>query len=337
VIECHHRGEKGVSWRGGGPYSVEVEELVKVFGSFVAVDHITFQVRQGEVFGFLGPNGAGKSTTTRMLSGLLRPTSGQGHVEELDIVGESEKIKQIIGYMSQQFSLYEDLTVEENIDFYGGIYRIPRAKAKERSRWVLEMAGLMGRRKTLTRTLATGWKQRLALGCAIIHEPAVLFLDEPTSGVDPISRRQFWDLIYTLSEAGVTVFVTTHYMDEAENCHRIALIHQGRLAAIGTPEELRGKPMDRAILVLEGPKTLECMDALEKLEGCAEVGIFGNTLHITVDDVQYATRKIREFLADRSIGDFRLEPIDPSLEDVFVALIRSEEQKGEKPFRKGLE
>jgi ABC-2 type transport system ATP-binding protein len=313
-----------VGLRKGGSYSVEVEGLVKTFGSFVAVDHISFQVYRGEVFGFLGPNGAGKSTTIRMLCGLLTPTSGQGHVENLNVATQSEEIKEIIGYMSQQFSLYEDLTVEENIDFYSGIYRIPRAKARERKEWVLEMAGLKERRRSLTRTLATGWKQRLALGCAIIHEPPVLFLDEPTSGVDPISRRQFWDLIYTLSERGVTVFVTTHYMDEAENCHRLALIYRGRLVAVDTPQELREKVMDQAVLALEGPKVLEWMDELEKLDSCAEVALFGNTLHITVGDVEAAKRDIKGFLAHRSIGDFCLEQIEPSLEDVFVALIRRE-------------
>jgi len=309
-------------------YSVLVSDLVKAFGSFVAVDHISFQVRRGEVFGFVGPNGAGKSTTIRMLCGILKPTSGQGHVEGLDVMTESEAIKEIIGYMSQQFSLYEDLTVEENIDFYSGIYKIPSVKANERKEWVLEMAGLTERRRSLTRTLATGWKQRLALGCAIIHEPPVLFLDEPTSGVDPISRRQFWDLIYTLSERGVTVFVTTHYMDEAENCHRLALIYRGKLAAMGTPHELREKTMDRAVLALEGQDILEWMDEIEKLDPCAEVAVFGNTLHITADDAEIATRDIRAFLAESSITDFRLEQIEPSLEDVFVGLIRRGEQEG---------
>jgi ABC-2 type transport system ATP-binding protein len=309
-------------------YSVEVSDLVKAFGSFVAVDHISFQVRRGEVFGFVGPNGAGKSTTIRMLCGILKPTSGQGHVEGLDVMTQSEAIKEIIGYMSQQFSLYEDLTVEENIDFYSGIYKIPSAKARERKQWVLEMAGLTERRRSLTRTLATGWKQRLALGCAIIHEPPVLFLDEPTSGVDPISRRQFWDLIYTLSERRVTVFVTTHYMDEAENCHRLALIYRGRLAAMGTPHELREKTMDRAVLVLEGPDILEWMGGLETLESCAEVAVFGNTLHITADDAETVTREIRTFLAASSITEYRLEQIEPSLEDVFVGLIRRGEQEG---------
>jgi len=309
-------------------YSVEVCDLVKTFGTFTAVDQISFRVHRGEVFGFLGPNGAGKSTTIRMLCGLLRPTSGQGHVEGLDVMMQAEEIKEIIGYMSQRFSLYEDLTVEENIDFYSGIYKIPHAKAKERKQWVLEMAGLTERRRSLTRTLATGWKQRLALGCAIIHEPPVLFLDEPTSGVDPLSRRQFWDLIYTLSERGITVFVTTHYMDEAENCHRLALIYQGRLSAVGTLHDLREKTMDRTILVLEGPEIFKWIDDLERLDSCDEVAVFGNTLHVIVREVEKASWEIRRFMGDRSITDYRLAQVEPSLEDIFVSLIRKHEEKG---------
>jgi ABC-2 type transport system ATP-binding protein len=311
-----------------GSYSVEVSDLVKLFGSFTAVDHISFRVRRGEVFGFLGPNGAGKSTTIRMLCGLLRPTSGHGHVEGLDVMTQSEEIKEVIGYMSQRFSLYEDLTVEENIDFYSGIYNIPNATAREKKQWVLEMAGLTEHRRSLTHNLATGWKQRLALGCAIIHEPPVLFLDEPTSGVDPLSRRQFWDLIYTLSERGITVFVTTHYMDEAENCHRLALIYRGRLTAVGTPHELREKTMDRTVLTLEGPEIFRHMDALERLDSCDEAAVFGNTLHVIVHEAEKADREIRRFLADRSITAYRLEQTEPSLEDVFVTLIRKHEERG---------
>ncbi len=306
-------------------YSVEVSELVKTFGSFTAVDHISFKVHRGEVFGFLGPNGAGKSTTIRMLCGLLMPTSGQGHVEGLGLIKDAERIKENIGYMSQRFSLYDDLTVEENIDFFSGIYKIPLKRAKERKEWVLEMAGLKGRRKSLTRVLATGWKQRLALGCAVIHEPPVLFLDEPTSGVDPLSRRQFWDLIYALSEKGITVFVTTHYMDEAENCHRLALIYRGRLAAVGAPHELREKTMDRAVLVLEGPELFKWMDGLEKLDPCDEVAVFGNTLHVIVHETQQATREIQRFLADHGVTEYHLDQTEPSLEDVFVRLIRKHE------------
>jgi len=310
-----------------GPYSVEVCDLTKRFGSFTAVDQISFGVQRGEVFGFLGPNGAGKSTTIRMLCGLLRPTSGKGHVEGLDVMSQSEEIKEIIGYMSQRFSLYDDLTVEENIEFYSGVYKIPRARTKERKEWVLEMAGLTERRRSLTRILATGWKQRLALGCAIIHEPPVLFLDEPTSGVDPLSRRQFWDLIYTLSKRGITVFVTTHYMDEAENCHRLGLIYQGKLSAVGSPYELRRKTMDRSILVLEGPEIFKWMDGLQRLDSCDEVAVFGNSLHVIVHEAEKATRDIKRFLADRSITDYRLEQTEPSLEDVFVSLIRKHEDR----------
>lgn len=222
-------------------YAVTVENLEKRFGSFTAVDRVSFQVRPGEVFGFLGPNGAGKSTTIRMLCGILAPSGGSGVVAGFDIKSQPELVKTKIGYMSQKFSLYQDLTVEENINFYGGIYRIPPEKRKQRKEWVIEMAGLADHRRRPTAILSGGWKQRLALGCAILHEPPVVFLDEPTSGVDPISRRRFWDLIYDLSGQGVTVFVTTHYMDEAEYCNRLGLIYRGRLIALGTPHELKSE------------------------------------------------------------------------------------------------
>ncbi len=220
-------------------YAVTVENLEKRFGSFVAVNRVSFQVRRGEVFGFLGPNGAGKSTTIRMLCGILAPSGGKGTVAGYDIRTQPELVKTRIGYMSQRFSLYQDLTVEENIDFYGGIYRIPAERRRQRKEWVIEMAGLAEHRRQPTAILSGGWKQRLALGCAILHEPPVVFLDEPTSGVDPISRRLFWDLIYDLSGRGVTIFVTTHYMDEAEYCNRLGLIYRGELIALGTPHELK--------------------------------------------------------------------------------------------------
>jgi ABC-2 type transport system ATP-binding protein len=219
--------------------AVEVKNLTKKFGSFIAVDDISFEVPAGTIFGFLGPNGAGKSTTIRMLCGILEPTSGLGKVGEFDINKEPEKIKERIGYMSQKFSLYEDLTVDENIDFYAGIYKLSSKKLKERKEWVLKMAGLKGREKNLTAELSGGWKQRLALGCAIIHEPPILFLDEPTAGVDPISRRDFWELIYTLAQQGTTIFVTTHYMDEAEHCNVLSFIYKGKLIAYGTPSQLK--------------------------------------------------------------------------------------------------
>jgi len=219
--------------------AVVIDNLVKTFGSFTAVDHVSLEVSKGEIFGFLGPNGAGKSTTIRMLCGLLSPTSGKASVHGFDIATQAEDIRRNIGYMSQKFSLYDDLTIEENIEFFTGIYGVAREKREARKDYVLDMAGIRERRSSLTRELSGGWKQRLALGCAILHEPPILFLDEPTSGVDPIARRSFWDLIYQLSEAGHTVFVSTHYMDEAEYCHRLALMYKGRIIALGTPKELR--------------------------------------------------------------------------------------------------
>ena len=237
---------------GNSPKAVVVKDLERRFGSFLAVNRVSFEVDRGEIFGFLGPNGAGKSTTIRILCGILAPSKGSGTVAGFDIVKDAEKIKAHIGYMSQKFSLYEDLTVEENINFYGGIYNIPEARKKDRKEWVIEMAGLKEHRKTRTALLSGGWKQRLALGCAILHEPPIIFLDEPTSGVDPISRRRFWDLIYELSGKGVTVFVTTHYMDEAEYCDRIGLIYRGELIALGTPEVLKTRFMKEEILDLQG-------------------------------------------------------------------------------------
>ena len=219
--------------------AVEIRSLVKRFGGFVAVDRVTLDVARGEIFGFLGPNGAGKSTTIRILCGLLAPTEGSARVHGFDVASQPEQVKQSIGYMSQKFSLYDDLTVEENLEFFSGIYGVPRGLRPERKAFALKMAGLEGELQTMTRLLAGGWKQRLALGCAILHQPPILFLDEPTSGVDPIARRQFWDLIYAMAEAGTTVFVSTHYMEEAEYCHRLALMYKGRTIALGTPAELK--------------------------------------------------------------------------------------------------
>jgi ABC-2 type transport system ATP-binding protein len=219
--------------------AVEIRDLVKRFGDFIAVDHVSLNVGRGEIFGFLGPNGAGKSTTIRILCGLLAPTEGSATVGGYDVATESEAIKRSIGYMSQKFSLYDDLQVEENIDFFSGVYGVANGRRAERKEYVLRMAGLEDRRHSMTHLLAGGWKQRLALGCAILHEPPILFLDEPTSGVDPIARRDFWDLIYQLSEAGRTIFVSTHYMDEAEYCHRLALMYRGKVIALGAPSELK--------------------------------------------------------------------------------------------------
>ena len=260
--------------------SVVVENLERRFGSFIAVNKVSFDVTRGEIFGFLGPNGAGKSTTIRMLSGLLAPTGGSGTVAGFDIRTQSEKIKENIGYMSQKFSLYDDLTVEENINFYSGIYRIPGEKKKERKEWVIEMAGLTEHRHSRTSILSGGWKQRLALGCAVLHEPPIIFLDEPTSGVDPISRRQFWDLIYELSEKGVTIFVTTHYMEEAEYCDRLGLIFRGELIALGTPEFLKTEQMQDDVLEVRSSHPQEAMDAISGLSDVKEVALFGKNLHV---------------------------------------------------------
>ncbi len=219
--------------------SVKVQQLTKMFDNFTAVDHIDFEVKQGEIFGFLGANGAGKTTTIRMLCGLLLPTSGKAWVHGFDINTDSEEIKKNIGYMSQKFSLYNDLTVEENITFYGGIYGLNKKRLRQRKEWILEKLNLENQRRTITAEIPLGWKQRLALGCAILHSPPVLFLDEPTSGVDPISRREFWGLINELAGQGTTIFVTTHYMDEAEYCNRLSIMHQGRIVTIDTPRTLK--------------------------------------------------------------------------------------------------
>jgi ABC-2 type transport system ATP-binding protein len=304
---------------GENDIAVRVTNLRRTFGNFVAVDGIDLTVEKGEIFGFLGPNGAGKSTTIRMLCGLLMPTGGVGTVGGFDINKESESIKQIIGYMSQKFSLYDDLTVEENINFFDGVYNVPKEKKLTRKEWALEMAGLTEERKTLTRTLATGFKQRLALGCAILHEPSIIFLDEPTSGVDPISRRNFWNLIAEMSAAGKTIFVTTHYMDEADYCDRLALIYKGKIIAEGTPTELRKKYMTRNVLEVEVDKVVEALDTL--LYAGIDSAIFGSTLHVTVEDVLPGKERIAKVLHESGITVRNIEHIVPSLEDVFVTLI----------------
>ena len=305
---------------------VEVENLVKRFGSFVAVDHISFSVQPGTIFGFLGPNGAGKSTTIRILCGLLAPSGGRACVGGIEVASAPEQVRKQIGYMSQKFSLYDDLTVEENIDFFSGIYSVPREKREARKEFVLGMAGLGERRSSMTNVLAGGWKQRLALGCAILHEPPVLFLDEPTSGVDPIARRSFWSLIYQLSAAGRTVFVSTHYMDEAEYCHRLALMNRGKIIALGAPAELKQELQSHRILSLESSDPLESMKALEGEPGIADVAVFGAGLHVKATDTAAATERIRQVLALRQIRIDRLEVIPPSMEDVFVSLIEDQER-----------
>jgi ABC-2 type transport system ATP-binding protein len=306
--------------------AVIVKDLEKRFGSFIAVNRISFEVNEGEIFGFLGPNGAGKSTTIRMLCGILAPSGGTGTVAGFDVLTQPERIKSHIGYMSQKFSLYEDLTVEENINFYSGIYRIPEQKKRERMEWVVEMAGLKEHRQSKTAILSGGWKQRLALGCAILHEPAIIFLDEPTSGVDPISRRQFWDLIYELSGKGVTVFVTTHYMDEAEYCDRLGLIYRGELIAMGTPDVLKSDLMKEDILEVLCDRPQDAMGEIEKISDIKEVALFGKGLHAVVHRGEAAIATLQKVLEERGYQVERIEKIIPSLEDVFVSLIEARDR-----------
>jgi ABC-2 type transport system ATP-binding protein len=309
------------------PIAVEIKDLVKRFGDFVAVDHVSFTVNRGEIFGFLGSNGAGKTTTIRMLCGLLTPTAGSAQVGGFDLATQAEQIKQTIGYMSQKFSLYDDLSVVENIDFFSGVYNVPQTLRRERKEYVLRMSQLEKRGDTLTRLLPAGWKQRLALGCAILHQPPILFLDEPTSGVDPIARRSFWDLIYQLSAEGRTVFVTTHYMDEAEYCHRLALMHRGRIIGLGPAAELKAAMVSHTFMHLESTDVLESLRALEHSEEVIEAAVFGSGLHLTVRDPAAAERAVRTALSERGIGIQRLAVIEPSMEDVFVGMIEQEERK----------
>jgi ABC-2 type transport system ATP-binding protein len=315
-------------------FAVSLRELTRAFGDFVAVNRITLDVKRGEIFGFLGPNGAGKSTTIRMLCGLLEPTAGSGTVAGFDLRTQPERIKENIGYMSQKFSLYEDLTVEENIDFYGGIYRIPREMKRERKAWVLRMAGLEGQRRLRTSLLPGGWKQRLSLGCALLHEPPVLFLDEPTSGVDPSSRRSFWELIYQMAAKGVTVFVTTHYMEEAEYCDRLALIYRGELAAVGTPGELKGRFVGEVLEVTCGAPQ-EAMEVVEALPGVREAAIFGATVHAVAQDASAAEPAIRAALQSAGLAAGSVRRIPPTLEDVFVSLIevKDREEGAQREFK----
>ncbi|RMG45484.1 MAG: ABC transporter ATP-binding protein [Acidobacteria bacterium] len=307
-------------------WAVEVEQLVKTFDDFVAVDHISFRVRRGEIFGFLGPNGAGKSTTIRILCGLLEPTSGRARVGGFDVTTAPELVKQRIGYMSQRFSLYEDLTVEENIEFFSGVYGLRGPVRAQRIEQVLRWSGLEDRRRTMTRLLPGGLKQRLALGCAIVHEPPILFLDEPTSGVDPTVRRHFWDLIYGLSEQGHTIFVTTHYMDEAEYCHRLALMYRGRLIALGSPASLKQWASAEGVIFLE-TTDLEATLRLVQAADVGEVAIFGSGLHIRTTRPQSAMDRVAQLLERAGIAVKRMESIEPSMEDIFVAMIEAEERR----------
>jgi ABC-2 type transport system ATP-binding protein len=303
--------------------AVAVTNLTRAFGDFIAVDRVTFDVPEGQIFGFLGPNGAGKTTVIRMLTGLLAPTSGSGRVAGLDVATQAEAIKRRIGYMSQLFSMYGDLTVEENIALFAGLYGVTGARFRARRDWVLDMAHLESHRGQLTGDLPLGWKQRLALGCAMLHEPPILFLDEPTSGVDPLSRRSFWELIDAESARGTTVFVSTHYMEEAEYCQRLALMNRGRLIALDRPAALRDQMTD-PILELSTENGPAAVRALTGVPGVIEASLFGREVHLVVEDEPAARRTLPALLAERGLACRRLARVRPSLEDVFVALVRRE-------------
>jgi ABC-2 type transport system ATP-binding protein len=307
----------------GGP-AVRVVELVKRFDRFTAVDGINFEVRRGEIFGFLGPNGSGKTTTIRLLLGLMLPTAGLAEVLGRDMARYPHLVRQQVGYMSQRFSLFPRLTVSENIDFYGRLYGLDRHQLRERKAWVIAMAGLKGKERALPADLSGGWKQRLALGCAIIHGPQVVFLDEPTAGVDPLSRRFFWDLIQELSREGTTIFITTHYLDEAEHCHRIGLMHQGRLIALGSPGELKARAGGE-LVELSTPDYSRAMEALAGSGLCRQVSFFGSKVHLVVDRAADALPGVRRALGQAGVRVGALEPIPFTLEDVFISLVEERE------------
>jgi ABC-2 type transport system ATP-binding protein len=306
---------------------VVAQELTRRFGDFVAVDRVSLSVERGEIFGFLGPNGAGKSTTIRMLCGILTPSAGAARVDGCDVVRAPDRVKERIGYMSQRFSLYPDLTAAENIRFYAGIYGLAREPARQRAQWVVEMAGLRGHEDRLVGELAGGWKQRLALGCAILHDPPVLFLDEPTSGVDPISRRQFWELIHELKEGGTTVFVTTHFLDEAEHCDRLVLIYRGRVIALDRPAALKRDAMDGQVLEIACDEADEATEVLEREPWARDVALFGTTVHAVVDDAASAGPRAQQALAAAGIAVQGVERIEASLEDVFIHLVEQTDRE----------
>lgn len=302
-------------------YAVITTGLTKRFGKIVAVDHVNLTVRRGEIYGFLGPNGAGKSTTIRMLCGLLDPTEGTGYVLGHDIAAEPERIKEKIGYMSQRFSLYEDLTVHENLDFYASLYSVPNGIKQARIEQMIQMADLTGREGELAAHLSGGWKQRLALGCSIIHKPELLFLDEPTAGVDPVSRRNFWDLIYRLSEEGITIVATTHYMDEAEHCDSLGFIYQGRITAQGTREEIKANALKGQVLEIACHPMREATQALEQLPGVAEVVRSGDTIHVVIEERGPSPTDVEARLTGEGLKVNRVEVATPSIEDIFISFV----------------
>jgi ABC-2 type transport system ATP-binding protein len=318
-----HQTQPGPANQDTPAFAVDVHDLTKQFGSFTAVDHATFKVRRSTIFGFLGPNGAGKTTTIRMLLGLLQPTEGTALILGYDVTRETQAMRRHIGYMSQKFSLYNDLTVEENLGFYGRVYGLRGAHLARRKAFAIEMAGLEGQEQAFTKDLAGGWKQRLALGCAILHKPRLLFLDEPTAGVDPISRRAFWDLLYNLSAQGTTIFVTTHYMDEAERCQDLAFILEGRIIAQGTPQEIKQTKMHGQVLEVSCSDARRGLSILRDMAVFDEVALYGSRIHLVAEQ---ATAHIPEVKAQLRAADLHVQSVDevlPSLEDVFISQVRA--------------
>ncbi len=306
---------------------VVVDGLTKSFKRFVAVDQVHLSVRRGEIFGLLGPNGAGKTTTIRMLLGLIKPSAGTATVLGYDVSRQAREIRRRIGYMSQHFSLYDDLTVGQNLTFFGGVYGVRGSRMRQRRSQVLEMADLAGRENAATASLAGGWRQRLALGCAILHEPQVLFLDEPTAGVDPLARRIFWDLLYTLSDQGHTVLVTTHYMDEAEQCHRLAFMQRGAVIAMGTPEEIKREHMHGQVLEIDCASPDRAIMALRDQGALKEVSLYGAQIHVITDDAQAGRERIASVLQEAGISVHAIQEIAPSLEDVFISSVQAHQAK----------
>lgn len=306
--------------------AIEIRNLTKTFESQVAVNNVSFDVKKGEVFGFLGPNGSGKTTVIRMILGLINPTSGTGKVLGYDISKDKEKLRNNIGYMSQKFSLYEELTVEENLDFYAGVYCIPKNKIKEKKKEILQMADLTGKKNLIVSSLSGGWKQRLALGCSIIHEPEILLLDEPTGGVDPIARRQFWDIIYNLSKQGVTILVTTHYMDEAEHCNSIGFLYYGNLLSLDTPNNMKEKVIDGDIVEIRADNTLKSIELLKTKNMVKDASVYGAGIHAMVEE-GLNLDELKFYLSENCVKVHSIKKVKPSLEDVFVFLVENEKRK----------
>ncbi len=302
---------------------LDVQGLTRKFGDFTAVDHVTFTVQPGEVLGYLGPNGSGKTTTIRMLCGLIKPTEGTASILGIDVTKNPEAVKPHIGYMSQKFALYDDLTVLENLQFYAGVYDVPQSEETGRINEVLRMAGLENRTSTFTRDLSGGWRQRLALGCALIHKPPLLFLDEPTSGVDPVARREFWDLIYRLASEGTTIFITTHYMDEAEHCTRVAFMYRSKLLALDTPAGLKSTYLQGAAWDLAATPLLEAVELLSGTEGIAQASLHGDRAHVIVKPGEWTPERLSEKLAGSGITVQSIETVESTLEDVFTLLAHS--------------